>query len=197
MSFILIFLFFLFLLTLLLLRLSLFVTIVQGESMLPTLIPGDRLLVLHYWPIQWLRKSQIVVGDLRKIRENTPEIHGLDFLPIPEFKEPYPEKFVKRLIGLPGDTIIIHISELHKDLQDIKRPACDASGNLVWPIAPGYCFVRGDGLDSDDSVNWGAIPLSYVSGIVLGKLSAAGLKETRNRKHTAVEETMPSKNDYL
>ena len=39
---------------------------VSGHSMVPTVFPGDRLLLLRYWPRAWLRQGQIVVGDLSK-----------------------------------------------------------------------------------------------------------------------------------
>ena len=63
-------------------------------------------------------------------------------------------KFVKRIIGLPGDTVTIHLSEINEKLQLFLSEKSDRNGNLIWHIPQGYCFVRGDGPESYDSVIW-------------------------------------------
>jgi signal peptidase I len=153
-------------------RICLSVTTVCGHSMHPTLAPGDRLLVLHHWPGKWLCKGLIVVGHLDKV---------LPSLVLESFNPPEMSKFIKRVIGLPGDTVVIHISELHEMMRPSLQPRCDSEGNLVWHIPPGHCFVRGDGPISGDSATWGPVPLDAITGVVLAKLPRrAGFSQTES-----------------
>lgn len=160
----------LFICTFVLIRFFLVVTTVQGESMSPTLLPNDRLLVLRHWPSTWLRKGQIVVGDLRRVLDISDNTDINFTLSISEYNRMPSEKFVKRLVGLPGDVVSIHISELHEKLQVTLQSKSDANGVLVWHIPPGHCFVQGDGLISSDSITWGPIPIKLLTGLVLLKL---------------------------
>jgi signal peptidase I len=153
--------------------------------MYPTLREGDRLLSLNFLPCLWLRKGQIVIGKIEHLESSSPElfadidtISDLDFafenlseseienLPI----EPDYSKFIKRIIGLPGDTVCIPLSSLHEFMQTALRSRCDANGNLVWTVPENHCFVRGDGLISMDSLTVGPIPLSAITGIAVLKL---------------------------
>lgn len=140
-------------------RLTLSIITVQGHSMFPTLLPNDRILVLRHYPSPLFRRGQIVVGDLKKVLDE----------PV-AYAELRAEKFIKRLVGLPGDKIVVHIAELHEEIQNSLRSRCDVDGNLVWHIPQGHCFVRGDGIVSGDSIIWGPIPIKFLVGIVLAKL---------------------------
>lgn len=137
---------------LILIRIFLTVATVWGNSMYPALEHGDRLLALGPWPSKWLRIRQIVIG-----RTSQGVLGGETF-------------FVKRLIGLPGDHVMIHISELHEIMQPSLQEKIDVNGNLSWQIPNGYCFVKGDAPLSGDSVTWGPIPLNSLTGLVLMKL---------------------------
>lgn len=79
-------------------------------------------------------------------------------------------KFVKRVIGLPEDTICIPLSSLHEFMQTMLRSRCNAEGNLVWTVPKNHFFVRGDGLISMDSLVLGPLPLSILTGVVVCKL---------------------------
>jgi hypothetical protein len=79
--------------------------------------------------------------------------------------------FIKRIVGLPGDTLVTSLREL----DDIHRAralgAHDPSGNRTWHIPQGYLFVRGDQpVGGWDSLSWGPIPFRSVLGIVIMKL---------------------------
>lgn len=71
--------------SLILLRLSLLVVVVHGYSMLPTIRPGDRVLVFRYWPRRGLRTGQVVL-----LRPTAVYLH---------------QYAVKRITALPGQHV--------------------------------------------------------------------------------------------
>lgn len=174
------FLVFLLLFIFIFIRCFILITTVQGMSMSPTLFPGDRLIVLRYWPGRWLRKGQVVVGDLKKVLIKISGSKDETFLRSILGDS---DKFVKRVIGLPGDTVVIHRSEINKEIQTILEMEFNIDNNLVWEIPTGFCFVRGDGLISGDSISWGPIPINYLIGIVLAKLPS----KTNPTQHDLIE----------
>jgi signal peptidase I len=127
------------------LRRLLLVVTVEGLSMTPTLRHGDRVLVLRHWPRYWLRKGHIVL-----IRgAQTPDAIA-------------PLTCIKRLTGLPGDTVANRYEGEPPQSHDVPRS---------WTIQPGYCFVAGDaGRASIDSYVWGPIPIEQVLGVVIRRL---------------------------
>ena len=77
---------------------------IPSGSMIPTLEPGDRVLVLKFWyhlPKVEPKRGQIIV-----------------------FKYPVdPQRdFVKRLIGLPGDTVEIREGRVFINSREIAEP---------------------------------------------------------------------------
>lgn len=128
---------------------------VKGQSMSPTLKHGDRVLVIRNWPITWLRNNQIVI-----VRPWAHSTHaGGVFIE---------NLFLKRIVGMPGDTITTSINEL----DDFHRPrelsAHDSNGYRHWTIPPNHCFVYGDNvIRGFDSLSWGPIPLQCVWGLVI------------------------------
>lgn len=136
---------------------------VIGSSMRSTLHSRDRVLVLQYWPSKWFKVGQIVVGNLGRMPSNFFSLHLQN--------QPTKTNFVKRLIGLPGDKVIIHISQIPENVQSSLASQCDNEGNVEWVIPQGHCFVRGDSpTTSIDSTQWGPIPLSTLWGVMLLKL---------------------------
>lgn len=167
------------------LRFNFTIATVWGSSMHPTLTEGDRLLSLNLLPRLWLRKGQIVIGKIEHLESSSPELFAdIDTISEPDLAfenlseseleelpfEPDYSKFIKRIIGLPGDTISIPLSSLHEFMQTALRSRCDVDGNLVWTVPENHCFVRGDGLISMDSLTVGPIPLSAITGIAVWKL---------------------------
>lgn len=155
-----------------LLRFRFTITTVHGESMSPTLKEGDRLLSLNIWPHSWLRHGQIVTGNSDKLLfpiEALEQAHN-DVEITPFEAETTDTKFIKRIVGLPGDTVRIPLTSLHINLQKALQSQVDIHDNLVWEVPKEHCFLRGDGVFSVDSLLLGPIPISALHGIVLLKL---------------------------
>jgi signal peptidase I len=135
------------------------VIMVEGMSMFPTLERGDRVLVLRSWPPKWLRKGHIVV--LRP---------WLTLSTAPKLTEG--TLYIKRIVGLGGETITSTSEALLKS-DDVKLySASDQHTQQTWFIPKGYIFVRGDNhLGSVDSLRWGPIPVQCVLGVVMLNLS--------------------------
>jgi signal peptidase I len=136
----------------LLARAFFFIVRVEGRSMSPTLVDDDRLLALRLWPARWLRRQQIVVTRYPETRPP----HLLD-----TFTE---QKYIKRVTGLPGDTITID----RPNFPPLPAPD-DPLQPRTWHIPPGHYFVQSDswGLDS---TTLGPIPFRALCGVALVKL---------------------------
>lgn len=138
------------------LKLSLVVVTVEQESMSPVLRAGDRVLAVRFWPPRWLRKGNIVL-----IRTPNPQTGS----------KPIGEKpFIKRVVGLPNDIVIIHsaVSKQIEQMQQFASPKLET--RRTWHIPPGYFFVQGDNPNSLDSRQWGPINLNSLLAIVIMRL---------------------------
>lgn len=136
---------------------------IHGQSMLPTFAPGDRVLALRYWPYSWLRNNQIIILDY----------------PTGVHRQQPSSLFIKRLTGLPGETVITHLADLPDAWQEY-----DTAGQRVWHIPPHHYFVRADGIGVD-SLIWGPLPLASLVGVVVARLP----RKTTQQLPTAVSES--------
>ena len=79
--------------------------------------------------------------------------------------------FIKRIIGLPGDTIHTTSSSVSINNQAITEPYIRIPVNLednTWKLGPGQFFVMGDNRDNSlDSRTWGPLDKSYIIGKVV------------------------------
>ncbi len=182
--------------TIVLLRFNFTIITVSGDSMYPTLVPGDRLLTVRFWRRKQLRTGQIVIGRMNRLPQ-PPKLSAAfsaldhsdlpiiidttldDLLPSPLLNESEVgeislesdhAKFIKRLVGLSGDKIEISVSTLHEIMQELLISIYKSADTLTWTIPKDHCFVRGDGLVSMDSLVLGPIPLDAIEGIVIAKL---------------------------
>lgn len=142
-----------------LLRALFFLVDVDGHSMVPALENGDRVLVLRLWRTGWLRKGQIVVTHYVATPWN-PGQHPM---------AAQQDRYIKRITGVAGETIVTQLSDLPEPLQESRRSQHDEEGRRVWQIPPGYCFVKGDSYGLDSTLI-GPIPVHAIQGIVLAKL---------------------------
>lgn len=123
--------------------------VVQGVSMEPTLETSDYILISK----QAYRFGSPKRGDIVVF----PHDDGVN-----------KKLYIKRVIGLPGDRIVIHEDRLwingkEKQEEYIKEPVVIGDVNRVVP--KGELFVMGDNRsNSSDSRMFGTVPVSEVTG---------------------------------
>jgi signal peptidase I len=146
---------------------------IPSGSMKPTLLIGDHILVSKFnygIKLPWIRSTLIPVG--------APKRGDIVVFIYPEDRS---KDFIKRLIGLPGDTIEIRDKKILLN----GLPWSDTHGvyvdNTVIPgsvqprdnfgpvkVPEGALFVMGDNRDeSYDSRFWGFVPMKEVLGKAL------------------------------
>jgi len=142
-----------FVLSLGLMRATLFAPVrVASASMMPTYAAGDVVLVSERPP----DLSDIDRGDLVTFR--SPE-DGHDAL--------------KRVIGLPGDSLVIKDAELYVNGRHVREPyvnhrLIDAYYSRTYTVPRGTVFVLGDNRgNSVDSRDYGPIPADALLGRAL------------------------------
>jgi signal peptidase I len=131
--------------------------VVEGTSMLPQLHDGERLLVnkLIYYKIQSISWGHIDRGDVVVFWfPNDPD-----------------KSYVKRVIGLPGETVELRNGKVYINNIELNEPYIDVEHNQSlpsWPpkrVEDHHYFVMGDNRDnSSDSRYWGLVPEKYIYG---------------------------------
>jgi len=146
---------------------------IPSGSMIPTLLIGDYLLV-----------NKLAYGIRNPIKNDF-----IYFRKLPERQEivvftyPLNKKldFIKRVIGLPGDTVEIVNKKVYVNGKLLKEPYVQFNDPEIYPkevsprdnygpvkVPPGYIFVLGDNRDqSYDSRFWGFVPINYIKGRAL------------------------------
>ena len=118
------------------------------RSMEPTIRPGDRMVLIK---TEILKRSDIIIF---KNLENTEEY------------------LVKRVIGLPGDTVEVAGGQLYLNGKPMDEPYLKESFIIykygLAQVPPGNLFVLGDNRNnSDDSTVWGFLPTNNLRGKVI------------------------------
>jgi signal peptidase I len=128
---------------------------IPSGSMLPTLEIGDRLIVekLSYYSHPPQRGDIIV------------------FAPPPQLQDQGFEQdqaFIKRVIGLPGDTVEVKNGHVFIDRQLLTENYIAEAPNYPMSemvVPPGQFFVMGDNRNnSNDSHIWGFLPHANIIG---------------------------------
>jgi len=147
--------------------------VVEGTSMVPQLNDGERLLVnkLVYYKFKNITWGHIDRGDI-----------------VVFWYPGNPDKsYVKRVIGLPGETVEVRTGKVYINGIELKEPYLDTihnqnlRDNLIKAVDQHYYFVMGDNRDnSSDSRVWGLVPEKYIYGKAFfryWKPSSAGFLE--------------------
>lgn len=123
----------------------------SGASMLPTFqVNGDDVVVDR----RYRYGRDIVVGDLVSYS-------------IPIFKN---SVGIKRVIGMPGDYVLIDSPDGASDrMIQVRFQIDDGVPEVplltVWQVPQGHCWIVGDNLEaSRDSRTFGAVPLALIKG---------------------------------
>ncbi|MCL5935001.1 MAG: signal peptidase I [Firmicutes bacterium] len=122
---------------------------IPSGSMEPNLVPGDRIIVNKFI----YRFKEPARGDVMVFR----------------FPKDPERDFIKRVIGLPGDTVEIRNSELYINNSKVKEPYLPKG--LRFPDFGPYTvpqdayFMMGDNRNnSEDSRFWGEMPKQNIRG---------------------------------
>lgn len=128
---------------------------IPSPSMVPTLAVGDRLLVekVSY------RLHLPQAGDIA-VFEPPPQLQEYGYLAS--------QAFIKRVIGLPGQTVQVSQGQVIVNGQPLNEPYILAAPDYEMPpvtVPFGSLFVMGDNRnDSNDSHVWGFLPIQNVIG---------------------------------
>jgi signal peptidase I len=123
-------------------------TQVLGQSMEPNLHTAQRLVVEKVtYRFHGPRRGDIVVIDL---------------------PEAGPELLIKRVIGLPGETVSIRGGHVFIDGEPLSEPYVTSPGGRDLPeqvVPPLHVLVMGDNRQfSNDSRNFGPVPIDNIIG---------------------------------
>lgn len=123
---------------------------VENISMEPTLQPGEFILV---------NKMAYRLGDFNR---GDVVIFHYPRNPI--------EDYIKRVIGLPGETVAVHDGKVYVNNQPLDEPYIAAPPQYTgeWVVPEDQVFVLGDNRNqSSDSHSWGFVPHDLVVGRAL------------------------------
>ncbi len=140
---------------------------VEGSSMVPTLTNGEYVLI---------SRLSYTLGDYRRgdiIVFRPPMYPDASFwqrmFGLPSFDNKY-EDYIKRIIGLPGETVRINNGKVYINGVLLIEPyiAAPPDYSNEWVVPEGQLFVLGDNRNnSADSHAWGTLPEANVLGKAL------------------------------
>jgi signal peptidase I len=120
---------------------------VEGGSMEPSLHDGE-FVVINRLAYRW----------------NDPQRGEIIVFRFPLDPE---RRFIKRIIGLPGDTVTVNEGEVLVNNLPLQEPYVSAPPRYdgTWTVEDGHVFVLGDNRNnSSDSQNWGSLRTEEIIG---------------------------------
>jgi signal peptidase I len=139
---------------------------IPSGSMMDTLLVGDYIMVNRfiYSPqMTWLEKTLLPVRDIRRgdiVVFKKPDLPEIDY--------------IKRVAGLPGDTVELRRGVLYVNGDRIDEPYVEQGYRKDYQnfgpkiVTPGNYFVLGDHRNaSSDSRTWGEVPRRLIKGRAL------------------------------
>ena len=122
---------------------------IDGNSMNPTLLNGEYLIISNFaYQLDDPQRGEIIV-----------------------FRHPQSEmNLIKRVIGLPGDTVEIQNGVVSVNGVVVDEPYIQAAPTYSssWVVPEGQYFVLGDNRNnSSDSHAWGFLPTDHILGKAL------------------------------
>jgi signal peptidase I len=123
---------------------------VENISMLPTLQPNEFVIV-------------------NKMAYKLGEVQGGDIVVFHYPQDPR-EDYIKRVIGVPGDTITVEGQQVYVNNRPLTEPYISAEPQYSgsWTVPEGQLFVLGDNRNqSSDSHSWGFVPMGNLVGKAL------------------------------
>ena len=134
---------------------------VVGDSMVPNYDQGDRLLLLKFSYL----KNPTSDDYIKPFNPKRGDVVVFKYPNNPD------RKFIKRIIGISGDTVKISKGKVYLDDNQIKEAYLDndkykdLSDFGPFTISRGHVFVLGDNRwVSNDSRNWGELSFDYIIG---------------------------------
>ena len=149
---------------------------IPSQSMIPTLTPGDHIITMKTW-LAYPFGASPKRGDIIVFRLDDSRLPAAESKAGEPGTAPESEILIKRIIGLPNETILIEgnniyingakLIESHSYVLDspkFKNTFVFAVGK-PYQIPPGQYFVLGDNrLFSFDSRYWGSVPREDIIG---------------------------------
>ncbi len=114
-----------------------------------------------------LHSGEFVIVNKLAYKFGSPEIGDVIVFHFP--RDPKQE-YIKRVIGLPGDEVVISNKQVVINGQILDEPyiAAQPVYQGSWTVAEDSLFVLGDNRNnSSDSHNWGLVPINSVVGKAL------------------------------
>jgi signal peptidase I len=139
---------------------------IPSESMAPTLAVGDRLIIEKVTArFSSPRRGEILVF----YPPNThPSDGGLALRVVRKLGFTPDVAYIKRVIGLPGETLAIHDGQVWIDGKALVEPYLNEPPNYTLDpvrVPAGHLFMLGDNRNnSQDSHVWGPLPIENVIG---------------------------------
>ncbi|HSQ27108.1 MAG TPA: signal peptidase I [Anaerolineales bacterium] len=114
-----------------------------------------------------LRDGEFVLVNKLAYKFGTPQLGDVIVFHFPRDPE---QEYIKRIVGLPGDSINIMQGVVYVNGVALVEPYIENRPDYQsqWQVPEGHLFVLGDNRNnSSDSHRWGPVPLDYVVGKAL------------------------------